>query len=48
MGGGDNDDIEVGIGIGRGVGRGSEQGLGLRGGISWSERVEWIGMDWGG
>ena len=41
-GGGDNDNIRVGTG--GGVGRGIERGLGRRGGISGSKRVEWSRM----
>ena len=45
-GGGDND--EIGAGFGGGGRRGIEWGLGRRGGISGSERVEWSGMERGG
>ena len=45
-GGRDNDNIRVRTG--GGVGRGIERGLGRRGGISVSERVEWSRMKWSG
>ena len=45
---GSRDNDEIGAGFGGGGGRGIKRGLGRRGGISGGERVEWIGMDWGG
>ena len=43
MGGGDND--KIGARFGGGGGRGIEWGLGKRGGVSGSKRVEWSGME---
>ena len=39
---------DIGVEIGGGVGRGIERGLGWRGGITDSERVERSGMECGG
>ena len=33
-----------GVGVGLGLGRGPRR----RGGVEWSERVEWSGVEWGG
>ena len=41
--GGDND--EIGAGFGGGGGHGIKQGIGSRGGVSGSERVEWSEME---
>ena len=45
-GGGDNGKIRAGLG--GGGGRGIEPGLGRRGGVSGSKRVEWSVMERGG